>query len=287
MHLRAEDQRLGAARARTEPHVLLREFVPLVRFGMRRQRQADRVVLHRPRHRHFARGLAHLQDLALRQHPIHLGLARVGRPIEHFVQFVHAWKAHLQLEEEPVELRFGQRIRTLHLERVHGGQHEERLLQRMRGLARGHAVLLHRLEQRRLRLGCGAVDLVRQHHVREDRPGLELEILLAAFVLAHDRRAHDVARHQVGRELDARELEMQHVRQGLHQLGLAHTRDALEQHVAARQQAGHHAVDHGVVADDHAAHFGAHQAHVLLELFDPAIDLDGAHLASCSRNWVK
>ena len=71
----------------------------------------------------------------------------------------------------------------------------------------GHAVdrdllLLHRFEQRRLRLGRGAVDLVGQHDLGDDRPGAELELAAALVV---DRHAGDVAGQQVGRELDALE----------------------------------------------------------------------------------
>jgi hypothetical protein len=46
---------------------------------------------------------------------------------------------------------------------------EERIRQRARHAVDGHAPLAHRLEQRRLRLRRRAVDLVREHDVREDR----------------------------------------------------------------------------------------------------------------------
>ena len=46
-------------------------------------------------------------------------------------------------------------------------------------LADGDAVLLHRLEQRALRLRRGAVDLVGEDDVREDRALAELEDLAA------------------------------------------------------------------------------------------------------------
>ena len=66
--------------------------------------------------------------------------------------------------------------------------------------------LLHRLQQRRLRLGRRAVDLVGEQQLGEDRAlrqrervGLEVEQV----------GAEDVARHQVGRELDAPELQRQ------------------------------------------------------------------------------
>ena len=80
-----------------------------------------------------------------------------------------------QLEEEPVELGLGERIGPLHLERVLGGQHEERRRQPVRRAGDGDRPLLHRLEQGRLGLGRGPVDLVGQHQVGEDRPALELE----------------------------------------------------------------------------------------------------------------
>ena len=43
-------------------------------------------------------------------------------------------------------------------------------------------VLLHRLEQRALRLRAGAVDLVGEQHLREHRARVEDEGLLAALV---------------------------------------------------------------------------------------------------------
>ena len=66
----------------------------------------------------------------------------------------------------------------------------------------GDLLLLHRLEQRRLRLRRGAVDLVGQQQVGEDRSGLEAELALAVL-LDKDVRADDVGGHQVRRELDA------------------------------------------------------------------------------------
>ena len=83
------------------------------------------------------------------------------------------------VEHEPVELGLGQRIRPFLLDRVLRGQHEERLGQRMPPAADRHLVLLHRLEQRRLRLRRRAVDLVGQDHVGEDRPLHKPELALS------------------------------------------------------------------------------------------------------------
>ena len=83
--------------------------------------------------------------------------------------------ADLHLQHEPVHLRFGKRIGSLLLDRVLRGKHQERLGELERLFADRHLALLHRLEQRALHLGGGAVDLVRQDEVGEDRPLPRLE----------------------------------------------------------------------------------------------------------------
>ena len=75
------------------------------------------------------------------------------------------------VEHEAVELRFGQRIRAFELDRVLRREDEERLVELVGASLDRDAVLLHRLEQRGLRLRRRAVDLVGQDDVGEDRPG--------------------------------------------------------------------------------------------------------------------
>ena len=94
--------------------------------------------------------------------------------------------------------------------------------------------LLHRLEQRRLRLRRGAVDLVGEEEVGEDRPVPELEV---GVPLVPDRGARDVGGHQVGRELDALEAHAQHLRERARGERLRETRVVLEQHVPVREEA--------------------------------------------------
>ncbi len=108
------------------------------------------------------------------------------------------------LHQEPVELRLGQRVRALELDRVLRREHREGLRQRVGRAVDRHPPLLHRLEQRRLRLGGRAVDLVAEHQVAEDRPRPEGERVPGVVEQAH---AGDVRGHEVGRELDAAELE--------------------------------------------------------------------------------
>ena len=158
----------------------------------------------------------------------------------------------VDLEHEPIELRFGKRIGAFELDRILRRQHEERIGQRPRLAERRHAPFLHRLEQRRLGLGRGAVDLVGQQQVGEDRAGVEHE-LLAAVALLEDVAAGDVGREQVGRELDAAEVERQQPRQRLDELGLAESGKAFEQHMASSEQRGDDLVDRLLLAEDHPA----------------------------------
>ena len=67
--------------------------------------------------------------------------------------------------------------------------------------------ILHGLQERRLGLGRGAIDLVGQHQVGENRASLEAHAAPPVQVLADDGRADDVGGHQVGRELDAVEAQ--------------------------------------------------------------------------------
>ena len=77
--------------------------------------------------------------------------------------------AHVHQEHEAVELRLGQRVGALLLDGVLGGEDQERQVQRVGAAAGGDAVLLHRLQQRGLRLRRGAVHLVGEDDVGEER----------------------------------------------------------------------------------------------------------------------
>ena len=94
-------------------------------------------------------------------------------------------------------------------------------------------ILLHRLEQRRLRLGRRAVDLVGQDDLREDRALQESQRAMPVL-LVEDLGAGDVGRHQIRRELDALEAQVENLGERLDQQRLRQTRHAGEQAVAAR-----------------------------------------------------
>ena len=74
------------------------------------------------------------------------------------------------LQQEPVELRFGQRIRPFGVERILRREHHERPRQQQGLALQADLMLLHDLEERALRLRRRAVDLVGQQDVREHRP---------------------------------------------------------------------------------------------------------------------
>ena len=112
-----------------------------------------------------------------------------------------------------------------------------------------HLPLLHRLEQRALRLRRRAVDLVGEHDRVEDRARVEAERLRA---LVEDRHAEHVGRQEVARELDARVLEAERRRERLRQRRLADAGNVLDQQVAAREQAGEREPQRLVLADDDA-----------------------------------
>jgi hypothetical protein len=118
-------------------------------------------------------------------------------------------------------------------------------------------VLLHRLEQRRLRLGRRAVDLVGEDDVGEDRAGREHHLAAAGGgVLVDDVGAGDVRRHQVGRELDAVELQVEDAGERRDEQRLREAGDADDETVAADEQRQEDQLDHVALADDALAKLG-------------------------------
>jgi hypothetical protein len=83
----------------------------------------------------------------------------------------------------------------------------------MRFTEDSHLLFFHGFQNRRLGLGRGAVDLVGEHHMREDRPLFKLEFP-AAVDFRQDLRADDVRRHQIRCELNALKRNPQCVAEG-------------------------------------------------------------------------
>ena len=151
----------------------------------------------------------------------------------------------------------GSGIGAFELDRVLRREDVERLVERIGPSLNRDAVLLHRLEQRRLRLRRRAVDFVGEHDVGEDRAGREHHLPAAGRrILLNQVGAGDVGRHQVGRELDAVELEVDDLGQRRDQQRLGEAGHADDQAVAADEQRQQHQVDHVVLADDQFLQLG-------------------------------
>ena len=159
--------------------------------------------------------------------------------------------ADVELGEEPIELRLGQRVGALVLDRVLRREHEERIGERMRATVDTHLMFLHRFEQRGLGLGWSAVDLVGEEQVGEDRTGPEHEI-----GTAQRHRAGEVGRQHVGCELHAPELDADRARERSREQRLRNTRNTFEQQVTADARGGEHGVDNVILADHDLADLG-------------------------------
>jgi hypothetical protein len=156
----------------------------------------------------------------------------------------------LHVEHEAVELSFGKRISSLHLDRILRRQYEERFLQHVAHAANGDLMFLHRLQQGGLRLGGRAVDLVGQNDVAENRSLDELHAAMAVGRLFEDFGAGDVGWHQVGRELDTLKLKVENLGDGAHQERFRQARRAGDQAMAAGKQTDQELLDHLLLADD-------------------------------------
>ena len=209
--LGADHQRVRRAQAGAPLHPLLDEVELGAAARPRAVGQPHRVAHHFLGDQHLPHVILDLQDVGAAQHARRLrppGARRIRHHL-HFIVFREI--GHDDVEQEAIELRFGQRIGAFELDRVLRGQHEERPLELIGPARGGDVILLHRLEQRGLRLRRRAVDLVGEDDLREDRPLHEPQ-RARAVILVEDLGAGDVGRHQVGRELDALEAQVENLR---------------------------------------------------------------------------
>src|SRR5690606_29070472 len=130
--------------------------------------------------------------------------------------------------EEPVELALGERVCALELPGDLGRDDHEGLYDGNDPALDGDARLVHSLQHGRLGAWRGAVDLVREHEVGEDRAALELELVRVAV---EDRDAQDIAGEHVGRELDSGEAAVERAGEGGGEERLPHSRDILDENM--------------------------------------------------------
>ncbi len=265
--LRAADERLAGAQAGAPLHPLLDEVRRAGIAGPRRLRQPHRVARDLLGDHHLSHQLLKLQDVVARQNALRRWTVISRRPRDHGHFIVFTQVLDDDVEHEAIELGLGQRIGALELDRILRREHEERTLERIGPAGGGDVVLLHRLEQRRLRLRRRAVDLVGEDDLREDRPLHEPQPARAPFFV-EDLGAGDVRRHQIRRELDPLEVEMQDVGERLDEERLGQTGHAGDQTMTAGEERNQHLLDHFVLADDDLAQLGENARAALRDFLD-------------------
>ncbi len=185
---RAQQQRERAARRRPHHGVLV------LAGGAD---QVDGVAAHRLGHVDVLHALLHGQQPGRVEDGLHRHLlAPPPHPAgQHVPLLVERRIPEGQPQQEPVQLGLGQRVGALVLDGVGGGQHVEGPRQHERVPLDGDLPLLHGLQQRGLRLGRGAVDLVGQQQAGEDRALAEAEL---GRVLVEDVGAGEVGGSRSG-----------------------------------------------------------------------------------------
>ena len=158
--------------------------------------------------------------------------------------------ADLHVQQETIELGFGQRVGAFLLDRVLGRHDHEQALERIGLVADRDLAFLHGFEQGRLHLRRRAVDLVGQDQVMEQRALAKFE---RAFLRPVDVRARQVGRQQVGRELQAVEVALDALGQHLNRARLGEAGRALDKQVSVAQQRDQHAIDQVRLPDNQAA----------------------------------
>ena len=137
------------------------------------------------------------------------------------------------VHQEPVQLRFGQRVGAFLLDGVLGCHNQEQPVQREGAHAHADLPFAHGFQKSRLYLGGGPVDFVGEHEIMEYRTTLEFELPCFRTV---DFTAGDVRGQQVRRELDPVKVAFQVLGEGLDGGGFRQSGCALYQQVAVCKQ---------------------------------------------------
>ena len=151
-------------------------------------------------------------------------------------------------------------------------------------------MLLHSLQQCRLRFGRCAVNLVRQHDIAEHGTGLELEAGVSVLILDDNVGTRDIGRHQVRGELNAGKRQIKYPPQTAHQSGLAHAGHALQQHVAARDHGNDGSLDDLVLPDNVPAYLRENVVAYAPELLNAfLVNHDDLPLSfyTCGKTWIQ
>jgi len=154
-----------------------------------------------------------------------------------------------ELEEEAIELGFGEWVGALLFDGVLGREYEEGRGQRVGGIADGDLALLHGFEECALDFGGGAIHLVGEDDVGENGTFAWGEVAAMGVV---DQGTDDVAGEEVGRELDAVEGRVEASRDGDDAESFAKSGDAFDEDVVAGDEGGEESVEQLLLAHDDA-----------------------------------
>ncbi len=199
------------------------------------------VIEERFLHAHLLRCRLEVGHLLGREHGLDLLQGRGAGALQDLLLVVPIRVADPDLEQEAIQLGLGERMGPLILQGILRGQDHEGTRQTVRVVVQRDLVLVHRLEEARLGLGRGPVDLVREDDVAEERARLEDELPGLPVV---DGDAEDVGRQQVRCELDALEADPEGLGQSVRQRRLAHPGHVLDQEVPPGQQPDHRQPHH-------------------------------------------
>ena len=238
-----QHQRLGRARSGAPDDIVAHQgFIGRFRAAVAHQSQDG--IEHGFAHRHRPHQRLGCQQLRRIEHPHRRGFGRPGGRDQHAAFAGEVGIGNLDLQEKPIQLRFGQRVGAFLLDRVLRRQHVERLGQAMFNARDADPAFLHRLQKCGLGARAGAVDFVRHQELAEHRPRHEAKAAPAVFVDILGFKPGDFRWHQIGGELDAVGVQAEHHRQGFHQPAFAQARHADQQHMAAGEQADQGLVNH-------------------------------------------
>ena len=227
--------------------------------GARRPGEADGVRGDRISDEDIADDVLDAEDVALGHHRLELHVLPRGCRGGDADLIGERRVIDADFEHEAVELRLGEWVGPLALDRVLRAEDKKRIGQGKRLSRHGHMVLLHRLKERRLRLRRRAVDLVGEDEVGKHRPLDKPQLALPrGFVFLEDLGAGDVGGHEIGGELDPVERHREELGEARDHERLRQPRHPLENAVPLAEQGGEEEIEDVLLADDHGAQGPGH-----------------------------
>ena len=154
--------------------------------------------------------LLNLQDLGSAQTRLDFRHHVRRHAARDFPFFITTRVIHSDVEQKPIQLRFGEGVRSFLLQRILRGQYNKWSGNQVHLAAHTDVPLLHRFEHRGLCLGRRPIDFIGQHEIGKNRAREEpVSSFPSVWILLNHLGARHVAGHQVGRELDALECQIE------------------------------------------------------------------------------